>query len=105
MAPEIPKYFVKVGDKIVQEGDADFIEYDDQTMNEYQLMCSGRQSVRYFNINLALQRRYDLSAMFFTNMPLIKKAFQEQRDTLWIDIPIERTQQAVSEILILQAKE
>ena len=52
--PILTHHFVKVNDELVKEGEEDMIEFSHGSMNEYPLMCSGRQSVKYMNANLVL---------------------------------------------------
>ena len=46
--------------------------------------------MHYAKTNLVLEKRYDIATVFFTKLPIIRRLFSAQTDTLWIDIPIER---------------
>ena len=65
-------------------------------------MATGRETIKFANLNLVLQKRHDLATTLFTQTPLIKNLFPAEKDRLWVEIPIERTSEVASEILFVR---
>ena len=93
-------YFCVINGEQVQEGD--ILDFEDKTSNEFQIMATGRETMKFVNLNLVLQKRHDLATTLFTQTPLIKNLFPTEKDRLWIEIPIERTSEVASEILFVR---
>ena len=56
-------------------------------MTEYSLLCTGRENFKYAVFRLQLKQRYELVTSLLT---IVFRKFWQQRDCLWIEIPIER---------------
>ena len=61
--------------------------------------------MHFAKINLVLEKRYDIATVFFTKIPVIRKFFHYQTDTLWLEIPIDRPSKVHSEMLIVTVKD
>ena len=61
--------------------------------------------MHFAKTNLVLEKRYDIATVFFTKIPVIRKFFHYQTDTLWVEIPIERSPTVHSEILVVTVKD
>ena len=73
---------------------------------EYPIALSGRESCSYALFNFVTKPRHDIAKTIFTSIPILSSIFFETtRDTLWVEIPIERKDEVHSEILFVQKKE
>ena len=88
-----------------QDGTESIDSFEDQTSNEYPIALSGRESLWYASFNLVTKPRHDIATTVFTSIPFVGKYFANIRDTLWIEIPIDRKDAIVTEILLIQRKE
>lgn len=79
--------------------------FQDYSSSEYPISLSGRESCKYASFILQTRPRHDIATTIFTQLPLISRLFDASRDTLWVEIPIERTTKVHSEILLVQMKE
>lgn len=69
----------------------------ENSANEFQILCSGRENFHYCLIKLTLKSRHELMKMLSNT---ICAKFTLERDSVWIEIPIERPT-IHSEILIV----
>ena len=98
--PVLKQNFSKIG-SFDADTEIDMVYFEDQNVNEYPLLLKGRENMIYAKTNLVLEKRHDLATVFFTKIPMIRRLFSVQSDTLWIDIPIERSPTVHSEILLI----
>ena len=57
--------------------------------------------MKYASFNLVTKPRHDIATTVFTSIPFVGKYFANIRDTLWIEIPIDRKDAIVTEILLI----
>ena len=64
---------------------------------------SGRESCNFAHFNFVTKPRHDIAKTIFTSIPIVSSFFFEKtRDTLWVEIPIERKTEIKSELLFVQ---
>ena len=56
-------------------------------MTEFSLLCTGRENFHYALFRVQLKQRYELASSLLTT---IFSKYWQQRDCLWIEIPIQR---------------
>ena len=88
-----------------EAADLEIVSFEDSTNSEYPISVAGRESCKYASFNVVTKPRHDIATTIFTQLPFINKLFATSRDTLWVEIPIERSTKIVSEILLIQRKE
>ena len=66
------------------------VAFEDCTAREFPISFTGRESVKYASFNLVTKPRHDIAQSFFTSLPIVKSWFPGTRDTLWVEMPIER---------------
>ena len=81
------------------------VAFEDPTSSEFPINLAGRDSLKYASFNLVTKPRHDIAKSLFTSIPLVNRLFENSRDVLWVEIPIERKQTVHSEILFVQQKE
>ena len=87
------------------DSDDKIVNFEDHTSSEFPISLSGRDSLKYACFNLVMKPRHDIATTFITSIPLVNSMFETTRDTLWIEMPIERKENVSAELLILQQKE
>ena len=84
LKPVIAENFARVG----TSDDMSCIEFEDSSACEFPLLLGGRENLVYANLNLTLNKRHDIATMVVTTL---LKRFFPQRESLWIEIPIDRS--------------
>ena len=82
---------------------AQSLYFEDISPNQFPLLLSGRHNLVYANLNLVLSKRHDIAQMLGTI--LFGRWVDVQRDRLWIEIPIVRTDKIKCELLIVKQRE
>ena len=77
----------------------------DPTSKEFPLSLSGRETCKFTQLTLITKSRHDIATNIFSYVPIVNRMVSKERDTLWIEIPIQRSTKIVSEILLIQQKE
>jgi len=96
IAPVIKANFLLIGTNPIDED----IQFEDNSAHEYPLLLAKRKNMVFCNMNLALEKRQDLTCQMFSQ--LCGRFITYQKDTLWIEIPITRKVAVKSEILIVR---
>lgn len=97
--------FAMVPEECKSLDDSAIETFEDYSSSEYPISLSGRESCKYASFILQTRPRHDIATTIFTQLPLVNRLFDVSRDTLWVEIPIERSSKVHSEILLVQMKE
>jgi len=88
--------FLLIGTDPIDEG----IQFEDNSAHEFPLLLAKRKNMFFCNINLALEKRQDMTCQLFSVMCSRFTTFQ--KDALWIEIPITRKVPVKGEVLLVR---